>query len=259
MKEKVFLVIFSLISFALFSFAFIKIYYFPSPKQKEKEEEKFTEQVKKVATRTAFEYEVNYLDKLPEIYEKHKSSLAQLPPFSPPEDNHLTQEQIDKYWITYHTCAERIKELRQKYLQQIKVPIAKALATVKYSRWVYTTCLVEGLDHAQMTEKEFNWVKKRVWESALFIVNCLLDSSPHHPQREQLKRTQQALCRILQLYDEEKGQYFPEKLNLEKIPRSNIELLLNNKDKIRWQDVHFEQLEIDSDLVMKCARQLLAE
>ena len=171
----------------------------------------------------------------------------------------LTQEQIDKYWITYHTCAERLKELRQKYLQQIKVPIAKALATVKYSRWVYNTCLVEGWDHAQMTEKEFNWVKKRVWESALFIVNCLLESSPHHPQQEQLKRTQQALCRILQLYDEEKGQYFPEKLNLEKIPRSNIELLLNNKDKMRWRDVHFEQLEIDSDLVMKCARQLLAE
>ena len=259
MKEKLFLAIFSLVSFALLSFAFFKIYYFPSPKEEKKNEP--LPELNKIATESALEYETDVLSRLPEIYEKHKRSLAQLPPFSPPENNYLTQEQIDKYWTAYYTCAEMIRQLREKYLKQINIPFAKALAAVKYSRWVYTTCVVKGLDLAQMTEDEFNWIKKRVWESALFVINCQLNNSPNHPQKELLIRTQQALCRLLKLYQEENQgyKYLPQKLNLKNIPRSNIELILKNKNRIRWQDVHFEKLDIDDELVMKCASQLLPE
>jgi len=259
MKEKLFLAIFSLVTFALLSFAFFQVYYFPSPKEEKKNQP--PPELNKIATKSAFEYEINVLNRLPEVYEKHKRSLAQLPTFSPPEDNRLTPEQIDKYWITYHTCAEMFEELREEYLKQIKIPFAKALATAKYGRWVFSTCVVKGLDLAQMTEEEFDWVKTRVWESALFVVNCLVNNSPNHPQRELLIRTQERLCQLLHLDEEEKegDKYCPERLNLKNIPRSNIELVLDKKDKVHWQDVPFDRLDIDPDLVMKCARQLLEE
>ncbi len=249
--EKVKLTLFSLLSLGCLFFVFSKIYFYPAP---EKKPEISEAELKKFATPSAYEYEEK-LKKRKERYFELRENLTKLPPFRPPADRHLSEDQIERFWLVVNHCFQSFKEFRNRYLKKIKIPFAKAMATVAWAGVVYDVCMVEGLNKAQMRETEFNWVRDRLFEAALFAVNRKLSSGKYTPEEEEkLKRIQQQLCWGLGLKQDNPLKFFPEKLDISKIPRHNVELFLKYKDKVRWRKVNFEGIEFDYNDIMGYAK-----
>lgn len=196
-----------------------------------------------------------------QIYLKLERELRKIPKFVPPENNHLTEDQIQKHYQIVDHCWKRFKDYRRNYLEQIpERGLARGLAMVFHGPALLALCQAEGLLETKMTGEEFDWVGKRMWEAALFAVNQKFKSGKvQSEEMELLKIHQEQLCQLLGLVEEsDQIYYLPEKLDLSKIPRHNVELFLRFKNQVRWRKINFETIEFDYQNIMNAA-QILPE
>lgn len=193
------------------------------------------------------------------IYREIQKKLNMLERFEPAENNHLTEDQIHRHYQVVEHCWEKIRSYKRDYISQIPEGFGRAIALYSQAGIVYTLCKAEGLAEAKMTEPEFDWVSKRLWEASLFAVNQKLKSGKVRPEeKDSLIQARERLCQLLGLYKEEPGnvQYFPEKLDITKIPRHNVELFLRFKNEVRWRRINFSNVEFDYDDIMNAAQAL---
>lgn len=219
-------------------------------------------QIPKVITEHSYDkspmqLEANYKNPLP-IWEAYQSRLEKLPRFSPAPNNHLSQEQIDKFYIVATHCKKKIAEFKQKYLGATQ-GFGKAMAMAGFADIVLELCLVEGKDMAKIREEEFNWVQNRLFEAALFTLNRKFKSGDYTPEEEEpMNMTREQLCLLLGLWEEKEAKmnFYPEKLKLKNIPRNNIELFLKNKDKVIYSKFRFDKMQFNEQDIMNAAQEL---
>jgi len=241
----------SIICFAGMILLFDLILHYPVKSQQ------YVEAKPKASGYTALEIEAQVKDPLP-LWEEHEKKLDKLPAFVPPADNHLTEEQIHRYYQVVEHCWSRITEFKNVYLGAAKSGFGKAILMYGYATTMYELCKVEGLDLAQMREEEFEWVRNRLFEAALFALNRKLARDKMTPEeKDALLGIRNQLCWVLHLHkDANPPEYYPEKLDTSRIPRHNIDLFLRFKNEVRYPQVNFTKVEFDRQDLMKAAQDL---
>jgi hypothetical protein len=192
------------------------------------------------------------------IWEQHAKKIEKLPAFVPPADAHLTEDQIHRYYQVVEHCWSRLGEFKNVYLGAAKSGFGKAALMYAYAPVMYELCRIEGLDLAQMREEEFEWVKSRLFEAALFALNRkMAKDKMTAEEKDTLVGMRNQLCIINGLYkDANPPEYYPEKLEVSRIPRHNIDLFLRFKNEARFRRVNFNKVEFDYQDVMKAAQDL---
>jgi hypothetical protein len=116
----------------------------------------------------------------------------------------------------------------------------------------------------EITEDEFEWIKTRIMEAALFSVLQKLEHDPIVPaQKDHLDLTLKQLfilSRVKEL-DEEGNliDHSQERLAplLAGIPRTNLILFLDNYKRIHYSAVHFDrptEIEFDREQILRAAQ-----
>ena len=208
-------------------------------------------------TKAPMELEADYKDPVP-IWETHQGRIEKLSVFNIPSNNRITEDQIHRYYKVVDHCLKRLAEFKKTYLGQAK-GFGKALAMYAYSSTALQLCKVEGLDLAQMRDEEFEWVQTRLFEVSLFALNRKFETGDILPEQKViLQGTREQLCFVLGFYKESPGkiEYFPEKLNLNNIPRGNVALFLKFKNEVRYSKVNFENIEFNEADILNAAQQL---
>ncbi len=197
------------------------------------------------------------INKAPHTYEEIVAQLNKIPRFRPPQNNHLTEEQVHKYYHVVNHCWERFRSYRRNYLKQIQ-GIGRGVAIFAQGSTLLGLCQIEGMGEVEMTEEEFDWVKQRMFEVALFAVSEKIKSGQvQAEEKDQLLMARDQLCRVLDFYKEtDKIEYFPEKLDPSRIPRWNVELFLRVKNEFRYRKINFENIKFDSQDISRAAQDL---
>ena len=192
------------------------------------------------------------------IYEEHFRRVEKLPKFHPPADNHVTEDQIHRYYKVVDHCWQRITEFKQTYIGSITSPMGKLIMLNGYATTMLELCKIEGFDLAQMDENQFFWVRDRMFEAALFALNRKLSAGQlTEKEKAKLKRTREEICNVLGLVEDKNPPvYHWEQLDLKKLPRHNVKLFLRLKDEVRYRYLDFTKLEFDEQDIMKAAQDL---
>jgi len=241
---------------ALMGMVFLFNFIWHYPVRFERSEEKRIELGKKFGKKAIdIEDDINNAE---QTYNAIREKLDRIPGFKPPSDNHLTEDQINKYRGVVDHCWDRLRSYRRDYVKNLPEGVARGFAIAAQGSIILQLCRIEGLAEEKMTEEEFNWVKKQIWEAALFAVNRKFESGKVRPEEKaSLSDIRERLCWGLLLYKEtDKVEYFPEKLDTSRIPRHNVELFLRFKNEIRWRRISFEQMEFDYQDIMNAAQAL---
>ncbi len=191
-------------------------------------------------------------------YDAISKKLSRLPKFVPPENNRLTENEIHQYYQVVEHCWSRFRSYKRNYLQQLPPGFNRGAAMYAQAPALMDLCQIEGLGKAKISRKEFDWVKQRLWEAALFAVLRQLKSGKVKPEeKDQLMTNRNTLCWMLDFKkDANPIQYFPEKLDTSKIPRANVELFLKFKNEVRWRNLNFEKIELDNRDILNAAQAL---
>ena len=203
------------------------------------------------------ELEADYKNPIP-IWETHQSRIQKLPVFNIPASNRVTEDQIHRYYKVVDHCFKKMAEFKRTYLGSAQ-GFGKALAMHAYAGTALQLCRVEGLDLAQMRDEEFIWVQTRLFETALFVLNRKFAAGDIKPEQKViLEGAREQLCFVLGFYKESPGkiEYFPEKLNLNNVPRGNVALFLKFKDEVRYSKINFEHVEFNEPDILNAAQQL---
>jgi hypothetical protein len=193
-------------------------------------------------------------DKNEELDKKYKM----IPRFHKPNSNIITREDVERTHYVWTNCVGEWKEFRGTHLKQ-PPRFFKVLALYAYLPAMLHVCWRESLVDLQMRHEEFNWIMERVQEAALFCVNRKWNhQSISSEELPHLKRTRRGLCRNLKLEEEIDNElvFYPERLDITKIPRCNVELFLEMKDQVRWVHIDFRQISFDEEDIMRAAQEL---
>ncbi|GEM_PF-1346295 len=193
-----------------------------------------------------------------DIHEELLKEYKKIPPFRKPKHNMITREQVERFHNIWTTCVRVVKKFESEHLRE-RPHFFKVLAIYAYYPVMLTNCKNRGLVEQQMTKEEFGWVFERLMQAALFACNHQWEvQSGSEAEREYLKEIRNRLARKVGLYKDKEGglEYYPERLNEKDIPRCNVALFLEMKEKARWKHVDFAPINFDEEAIMKAAQSL---
>ncbi|HUT51776.1 MAG TPA: hypothetical protein VM658_00150 [bacterium] len=177
-------------------------------------------------------------------YKRLQEEYDKLPPFKAPADPRLTPEELDRFLKTYYDAAKEIGDFRQRKIGN-NPGIFRILAMVGMIQPFYDVVTLRSQVANGMTEEEFVWVKKVIMQAALYCVQYNLDHEK--PSPEDLKRLTDLRDRlyIVTGVREHQEDYSLvdhwDRLRLDQVPRTNIELFLDNYHRINYPKVHFDR------------------
>jgi hypothetical protein len=191
-------------------------------------------------------------------YQEHARKIKSLPEFVPPANNHLTEQEIHNFYAVVAHCAARVTEFRRTYVGSARSGFGQAMLLYGAGDVILNLCKIEAFGTTQMTEKEFDWVQKKLFETALFAINRKYQSGDITEQeKEPLKKAQEQICWVLGFYkDGNPPDYFPEKLDAQGVSRFNVELFLKFKAEVRFQGIDLTKVNFNHDDIMRAAQPL---
>lgn len=168
----------------------------------------------------------------------------QLPPFHPPAEPRLREEDLQKYINTYNAFVQE----RSNFLRYQLGPRPGFFQTVALYGMVnqfYAVVQVRSLVSTRTTREEFDWLLKRIMEAALFCVQYKFDHETLGPdekkQLEELRENLYLATGIKETVNNDLTVFHPERLQLSAIPRGNIALFLEHYPEINYSHIHFQK------------------
>jgi len=189
-------------------------------------------------------------------YEQYADRVDKLPEFEPPADNHLTEEQIHKYYQVIMHCWSRISEFKKVYVDHPESGFGKALLLFGSGDVIVKLCQVEGLDKAKMREEEFDFVRYEIFKAALFAVNVQLAQPGLSSETTDALLSARVQLSQMQGLDPPADPWKPpnKKFDASQIPRHNIALVIKFKDEVRHRRTNFKNVRFDYEAIMKAAQ-----
>lgn len=210
----------------------------------------------KIGERTSEDIEAELKNPEP-TYQEHENNINRLPQFTPPPDNHLTEDQIHRYHNVVVYCWDRVSEFRRTYVGVAQDDFVQLAALYGFGGIMFKLALIEGVDSQHMRFEEYDWVQARLYEAALFAANRKWEMGKFTPEEKPvLEAARDQLAFMLGLEDEKTGKTLPEKLEIKNIPRTNVQLFLKFKEEARYQRVDFSKVQFDEQDIMSAAQVL---
>jgi hypothetical protein len=135
----------------------------------------------------------------------------------------------------------------------------RMLATVGMMPGFHKVTKRRALVKGQMTDKEFEWVLRRLVEAILYCVDYKLENDKDIEDKVKihLQNIQGRCYRILDMHEHVGNQEFVvhyEKFKPNEIPRRNIRLFLDNYPDIRYSGINFREpteIEFDTEAILR--------
>jgi hypothetical protein len=196
---------------------------------------------------------------LEENMKRLREDYEKIPEFKHPGHNRITQDDIEKFIAAYDTFRKEMKEFRKKTLGP-RPKIFTVFAMTGMIQPYYEYVGLKARVRHQITEEEFDWIKKNIMMAAVFCVQYKLDNEElTEKKRKQLTDLRRGLylaSGVLEFQEDGSYEFHEERLYLDQVPRSNLRLFLDNYKRINYHKVHFVKtglVEFDREAIMAAA------
>lgn len=174
----------------------------------------------------------------------------QLAPFNPKRDPHLTAEQVERFITAFNAYRDEMKNFKQNTVGQ-RPGVQGVFAYYGMIFNYHQVVKMRAQLRVNMTDEEFEWIRQRIMEAALFSVLAALedrqyDSPEQKLHLEDLRTNLYAAVGAYELDEKENAIPLPEKFDRFSVPRGNLELFLDyyyrpNLSGINWPKIHFNR------------------
>jgi hypothetical protein len=220
----------------------------PGPEENKYEGDKFPPIVPSGPMLTRDQYGVRRISKvartLQSDYERLTEEYERIPPFHPPATDRLSQADLDRFLKVYYDSVKEVSYFKNKVVGK-EVGIFRTIAWVGMVGGFYEVVMYRSLVANNMKQEEFDWTRTRIMMAALYCVEYKLDrENLNDEQKQRLTTMRDALYVAADVRERlDSGEYVDhfDRLKLNLVPRSNIELFLDNYANINYPGVHFDR------------------
>jgi len=181
----------------------------------------------------------------------------ELPPFEPPPDGHLTQEMIDNFKGAYYLYVSQLKHLKKNIVGK-SPSFFRVLALYGMVDNYDLVSRMNSFVQYNITEEEWQWTRYRIFEAALYCVQYKLDhENPTGEEKQRLEDLRDGIYEAAGIKERDQDRvmhFYPERIRLRLIPRTNIGLFLDNYMEINFPQVHFDRptvIEFDREAILR--------
>ncbi len=185
---------------------------------------------------------------------------SEMPPFTPPQDGRFTEEHVKKYIGAYNNYVRQRKHFERHVVgENPSFFSAFAIAgSIQLQNYLWKR---SSFVKYQMRREEFNWILDRILECAIYCIQYSLehDKDLNEVKRDWLLQMRGSILDAL-FYPEEnldlETVLKQGRIDLDSIPRSNLEIFLDHYKKINYIRVHFKRpvrIDFDREAILKAA------
>jgi len=179
--------------------------------------------------------------------------------FHAPENGQITQEDVEKFILVHGYWVSEFKKFKRNYIGKSPGLYRSVQLYFMMGGWAQLKAM-ESYVKNQVSENEFEWIKTSIMAAALYCVRYKLQNErlteAEIRRLEDIQHQLFLLTNIIEWHDGVEEEHFERLPLLDQVPRSNIEMFLDNYTRIHYHKVHFTRptlIEFDREAILAAA------